>query len=219
MSARGGQGRSSLAVAVARSLASGSVGETLFIDGCTDGSATAALLDSPSITYDYGDVVRGVCDPADAIYPAGSGLSMMPAAADDSFLVEQSVLDMLETVKRRFDWVILDCPSGSYWRLAALSKGADMSVMCSRADKPGLACAAKLRRLLPEEDERCRLAVTAFSTKELTRGSIENVDRCIDTVEAMLLGVVPDDPAARAVAAANIAGRLMGKAVPLMKLK
>jgi len=232
VSACGGQGRTSAALAAAQSLSAGG-SRVLLMDGCADGALTSMVADGSSMLYDFGDAARrfnsapflggmsedgAVCELDDACYPC-EGFDFIPCPADDSGVGAQSICSLLEAARERYDWCILDAPHRSFSDTAYFCTEADVTVICTEAAEQKLTAAGKLRRLLAEEDERCRLVVTRYRSADVRGGRLCSLDHCIDTVGARLLGVIPegDRPVIKA-AADNIAARLCGRRVRLMKL-
>lgn len=205
----------------------------LLMDGCADGTLTSMVADSSSMLYDFGDAARSfnrtpflggapedgaVCELSDACYPC-DGFDFMPCPADDSGVGAQSIRSLMEAVCEQYDWCILDAPHRTFHDIAYFCEAADVSIICSEATEQRLAAAGKLRRLLPKEDERCRLIVTRYRSADVRSGRLCSIDSCIDTTGARLLGIIPEgDISAFKTASDNIAARLCGGRVRLMKL-
>ncbi|MBQ9993955.1 MAG: hypothetical protein IJP17_04520 [Clostridia bacterium] len=206
------------------------VGSVALLDGCTDGRATRLLGECSTISYDMGDVLSKQCDLPDATYWGDDGFLVMSHPNDDSAFSVASVRSMFDSARQLFDYCVFDCPSGSFARIGAIAASADMTIICTRADEFDLSAAARLRRVLPEQDRCCRLLVTRYSISDLKRGFVQNIDDCIDTVKARLIGIVPADSRLEHIALddklpgdtiamkamGNVAARVLGKNVPLM---
>lgn len=232
VSACGGQGRSTVAVGLARKLSKLTVGSVALIDGCTDGRATGLLGEAPTVSYDVGDVMSKQCDVPDASYWSDDGFLVMANPSDDSSMSVTAVRNLFSNAKHLFDYTIFDCPAGSFARISAIAASANITLICTEADSFHLRAALRLRRLLPEQDSQCRLVLTRFSVSDFKRGLLENIDDSIDIVKARLIGIVPYDGSVAALAedehlpyegkvmtaVGNIALRLLGRDVPLMKL-
>ena len=239
VSACGGQGRTCSALGVANALTKRGY-SVLLIDGCADGALTSLISNSSSMLYDFGDAARfynhspflgerteqaASCELSEACY-SSVGLVFIPAPADDSGVGAQSIRALLETAAEKFDYCILDCPHRSYHDMAYVCAEADVAVICTTADEQCLSAAAKLRRLLPDADEKCRLLLTRYSVASMKSGRCAGIDAAIDLVGARLLGVVPQCDSLSCVhrdssfvrATTNVASRLVGERVPLMKL-
>lgn len=239
VSASGGQGRTSSALGVAAALRKRGR-SVLLVDGCSDGALTAALPESESALYDFGDAARyytrspfhgeaeaAQCSLSEAAYDC-CGVKLVAAPADDSGVGAQSIRALLEAAADECDYCILDCPARSYSDLAYICGAADVTVLCATARPEALRAAAKLRRLLPEDDERVRLLLTRYSVPGVKSGELAGIDEAIDTAETRLLGVfsegmlpwsVKDEKTACSGQADNAAARLEGERVPLAKLR
>lgn len=220
-SASGGQGRSTLASSLAAHLSAQYPGRVLLVDCCSDVGVQWLLGAERTTAYDLGDALCGRCCVGDAMYTVG-GLRIMPPAADDSEVCPHELARLLIALSQSTDFVLLDCPCGSWSFVSAVADCADVTLLCSNADEFHLSAAYRLRRRLPEEDSRCRLVLTGYSLGGVKNGSLWGIDRAIDKVGARLIGVIPDHTDRRNDADAayrNIAGRLLGQDIPLMKLR
>ena len=222
VSASGGQGRSTLTALLAANLSGRYPGKVLLVDGCSDEGVQWKLGAERTTAYDLGDALCGRCCVGDAMYSTG-GLRIMPAAADDSDVAAGELAGLLRALARNTDFVLLDCPCGSWSLMSTVADAADVTLICCEADEFHLNAAYRLRRRLPEADHRCRLVLTGYSLGGVKDGRLWGIDRAIDKVGARLIGVIPertsrrDDP--ETAAGLNIARRLLGEDIPLMKLK
>jgi len=221
VSASGGQGCSSLAAMLAVNLSKQHPGRVLLVDGCPDEGVQHRLDAERTTAYDLGDALCGRCCVGDAMYTTG-GLRIMPSAADDADVCPGELAQLLGDLSRNTDFVIYDAPCGSWSLIATVAEAADVTLICCQADEFHLSAAYRLRRRLPEADSRCRLVLTDYSVRGVREGRLWGIDRAIDRVGARLIGVIPergsrrDDPAL--IAGQNIARRLQGADIPLMKL-
>ena len=217
----GGQWRSALAARLAVELAGMYPGQVLLVDGCSDGGVQWQLGAERSTAYDLGDALCGRCCAADAIYPHG-GLSIMPAAEDDGDVRSRTLTGLLSELDHGYRFVLFDSPCGSWSLMSSVGSAADLTLLCTAADDFHLSAAYRLRRRLPEEDSRCRLVLTGYSVRDVRSGQLRGIDSSIDRVGARLIGVLPAGQSRSGrladIACANIAWRLTGADVPLMKL-
>lgn len=216
----GAQWRSTLAAQLAKQLSAQHPGRVLLVDGCSDEGVQWLLGAERSTAYDLGDVLCGRCCTGDAVYRCGA-LYIMPPAADDSDVRPRPLTGLLAELNRTFDFVLLDCPCGSWSAVSDISAASDLTLICTHADEFHLSAAYRLRRKLPEADERCRLVLTGYSVKEFRAGKQWGIDRAIDRVGARLIGVLPAEPTrsgSAESACASVARRIQGENVPLMKL-
>lgn len=219
VSACGGQGRSFLAAQLAGYLADINPGQVLLVDGCSDEGVQWQLGAERSTAYDMGDALCGRCRVGDALYTFG-GMRIMPPASDDADVHTAQLTGLLSDLSVGSEFVIYDSPCGSWSRIAAVADISDLTLLCTFADEFSLNAAYRLRRRLPEQDSRCRLVLTGYSVKGVRSGSLWGVDRSIDRVGARLIGIIPDRTAGSPciTAGRNIARRILGEEVPLIKL-
>ncbi len=216
----GAQWRSTLAAQLTKQLSAQHPGRVLLVDGCSDEGAQWLLGVERSTAYDLGDVLCGRCCTGDAIYRFG-GLYIMPSATDDSDIRPRTLAGLLTELNGSFDFVLYDSPCGSWSAMAEIAAAADVTLICTHADEFHLTAAYRLRRRLPEADEKCRLVLTGYSVKEFRTGKLWGIDRAIDKVGARLIGVLPAESSRSGSvesACISISRRIQGETISLMKL-
>ena len=144
------------------------------------------------------------------------------------------MLDLLRKARERFDYVLIDSPAGlgSGFRLA--SCGADRAVVVSTNDSSALRDAQRTVTELGRSIDTIHLVMNRIQPK-LMRRLRTTIDDAMDAAGLPLLGVVPEDAQVilaantsqpliltsrkgAALAYLNIAKRLLGERVPLMKI-
>ena len=142
--------------------------------------------------------------------------------------------DLLRQARERFDYVLIDSPAGlgSGFRLA--SCGADRAVVVSTNDSSALRDAQRTVTELGRSIDTIHLVMNRIQPK-LMRRLRTTIDDAMDAAGLPLLGVVPEDAQVilaantsppliltsrkgAALAYLNIAKRLLGERVPLMKI-
>ena len=137
-------------------------------------------------------------------------------------------------MRERFDYVLIDSPAGlgSGFRLA--SCGADRAVVVSTNDSSALRDAQRTVTELGRSIDTIHLVMNRIQPK-LMRRLRTTIDDAMDAAGLPLLGVVPEDAQVilaantsqpliltsrkgAALAYLNIAKRLLGERVPLMKI-
>lgn len=202
ISALGGQGCTLAAAGIG--VASAALGRRVtLLDLCGFGGTLAHVLSvGEDAVMNLGDVLAGDCDAEDALLDCGEGLRLLPApvfsgTATDPCAVE--VRRLVERFSRETD-VMVDWPSGVVPDCGAAGCF-DVFVICACADRLSLQFAAALRRQIKRAAEdscracETRLLMTRFSPESLREGGVADLDECIDTVGARLLGVIPFDAA------------------------
>ena len=144
------------------------------------------------------------------------------------------MLDLLRQARERFDYVLIDSPAGlgSGFRLA--SCGADRAVVVSTNDSSALRDAQRTVTELGRSIDTIHLVMNRIQPK-LMRRLRTTIDDAMDAAGLPLLGVVPEDAQVilaantsqpliltsrkgAALAYLNIAKRLLGERIPLMKI-
>ena len=237
-SGKGGTGKTTLCAAVASCLAA--EGKRVL---CIDVDLGLRNLDislgmSELATISFADVLAGRYGLRDATpHPEIPGLYLLtsPVADLGDHIRFQDFGHMLQSVRERFDYCLIDSPAGigNGFRFAALY--ADKVMIVATPDPASLRDAARTADQLQAMDrEYIRLVVNRV-TPALFRHLRWTIDDVIDEVGVPLLGIVPSDENVVLAAAANqplicrtdrgaalgclhIARRLQGRRVPLLRL-
>ena len=236
-SGKGGTGKTSLTGGVGAALAR--LGHKVL---CVDGDVGLRNLDialgmSDAALMDFSDVIAGRCarDRAVTPHPSIDHLSLLTAPlALPEELSEEDFRGLVNEAREDFDFVLIDSPAGlgTGFRLSVCA--ADRAVVVAMNDPASLRDAQRVVTEL-ESLETIHLVVNRVRPKLLRRMDA-TIDEAMDAAGLPLLGLVPEDEkvtlAARqgkalcqfaqkgaAQAYDNIARRLSGQQVPLMKLR
>ena len=238
-SGKGGTGKTSFVSGVGAALARDGH-RTLCIDADIGlRNLDIALGMTDRVLMNFADVVSRRCslEKAAVSHPALPGLFLLtaPMAQDAKRITDDEMKALIEEAKQQFDFCIIDAPAGlgSGFHLAATA--ADRAIIVTTTDSSSLRDAQHAAMELSDYDLRSRHLVVNRVAKKLLKKLHRNIDDAIDTAGLPLLGVVPEDTnvqlatnreipvvlterrgAARAYG--NIARRLCGERVPLMKL-
>ena len=229
VSGKGGTGKTSFVANVGMALARS--GRRVL---CLDGDIGLRNLDmalglSDRTLMDFTDVIAGRCSLAEAVvpHPLQEGLHLLTAPV------------RLETgleIRAEYEYCLLDSAAGlgeAFWLTTA---GADRAIVVTTTDPASLRDA---QRTVMELDRLPRDGVHMVVNrcrKKLLRALRQTVDDAMDTAGLPLLGIVPEDeevPLAlgrgipllltgnrcAATAYENIAWRIIGRRVPLMRLR
>ena len=227
-SGKGGTGKTSITGGVAASLAL--MGRRVL---CIDMDIGLRNLDislglNDRCLMDFSDVALGRCPlvRAAAEHPDVKGLSLLtsPMTLPPSLTAEK-VRALLAEARAGYDYILIDSPAGlgAGFRLAVC--GADRAIVVSTSD------ASSLRDAL----RQIHLVMNRIQTK-LLRKLRATIDDAMDTAGLPLIGVVPEDPQVilcanlgmplttqgkrgAALACWNIARRLEGARVPIMRIR
>ena len=236
-SGKGGTGKTSITGGVACSLAL--MGKrVLCIDmdiGLRNLDITLGLNDRALM--DFSDVALGRCPLARAAvdHPNIKNLSLLTAPMSlPASLTQEKVRALLDTARTMYDYILIDSPAGlgSGFRLAVC--GADRAMVISTNDASSLRDA---QRTVVELDQlrQVHLVMNRIQTK-LLRKLRTTIDDAMNAAGLPLIGVVPEDPQVilcanlgqplttrgkkgAALACWNIALRLEGQRVPVMRIR
>lgn len=237
-SGKGGTGKTSLAGGVASCLAA--LGKRVL---CIDMDIGLRNLDislgmTDKALMDFTDVLEGRCtlERAAVEHPVIQQLYLLtaPVSPPKQPLDQGRMAAMLNRARRAFDYILIDSPAGlgSGFRLAVC--GADRAIVVSTNDSSALRDAQRTVVELGQDMETVHLVMNRIQPK-LMRRLRTTIDDAMDTAGLPLLGVVPEDAQVilaantgqplilfsrkgAALAYLNIARRLTGERVPLMKI-
>ncbi|OUN03278.1 septum site-determining protein MinD [Flavonifractor sp. An92] len=238
-SGKGGTGKTSLTGGVASCLAA--LGRRVL---CVDMDVGLRNLDltlgmSDRALMDFTDVLSGrtTLEKAAVPHPVIQGLYLLtaPLTMPRDLITEEGLRNFLTRAKAQYDYVLMDAPAGLGGGFRMSVCGADRAIVVSTTDASALRDAQRTVGELTRSLEHIHLVVNRVQPK-LLRQLHTTIDDAMDTAGLPLLGIVPEDPqvmlaanrgeplilmarygAARAYL--NIARRLEGQRVPLMRLR
>ena len=240
VSGKGGTGKTSFTAGVGAALAIS--GRRVLCLDCDVGlrNLDIALGLSDRTLMDFSDVAQGRCglDAAAVEHPQIPGLFLLtaPARMRERPVTEAEMEALLREVRKRFDFCLLDAPAGLGYGFRLAVCGADRCVVVTTADASSLRDA---QHTVMELDRfpagQLHLVVNRVRRKML-RHMHATIDDAIDRAGLPLLGVVPEDDAlplcmnrglpialadgqSAAAAYRNIARRLQGERVPLLRIR
>lgn len=236
-SGKGGTGKTSITSAVAASLSQ--MGKRVL---CIDMDIGLRNLDislglNDRALMDFSDVALGRCPLARAAVPHPSlkELSLLTAPMTmPASLTQEKVRALLNEARPMYDYILIDSPAGlgAGFRLAIC--GADRSLVVSVNDASSLRDAQRTVAEL-EHIQQVHLVMNRIQTR-LLRKLRATIDDAMDTAGLPLIGVVPEDPyvilcanlgqplttrgkKGAALACWNIAQRLEGNRIPIMRIR
>ena len=236
-SGKGGTGKTSITGGVACSLAL--MGKAVL---CVDMDVGLRNLDislglNDRALMDFTDVALGRCPLARAAveHPDIKGLSLLTAPMTlPASLTPDKVRALLKEARTGYDHILIDSPAGLGTGFRLATCGVDRAIVVSTNDASSLRDAQRTVAEL-EELRLIHLVMNRIQTK-LLRKLRTTIDDAMDAAGLPLIGVVPEDPQVilcanlgrplatqsrrgAALACWNIARRLEGHRVPIMRIR
>ena len=235
-SGKGGTGKTSLTAGAASCLAA--LGHRVL---CIDLDIGLRNLDlvlglSDRAVMDFSDVMEYRCSLLSACVeqPEIKGLYLLTAPLSPDGLEAERFCQVVADAKDCFDFVFMDSPAGLGGGFQLALGAADRAVVVSAVDPAALRDAQRTvaeLHALPQ----LHLVMNRVQPK-LIRRLRTSIDSAMDAAGLPLLGVVPEDPAVTLAAAAgvplvlttykgaapaylNIAKRILGQRVPLLRIR
>ena len=241
VSGKGGTGKTSFTAGVGEALALS--GRRVLCLDCDVGlrNLDLALGLSDRALMDFSDVAQGRCSLESAVveHPRLPGLFLLtaPVRTRGRPVTETQMADLLAEVRKRYDFCLLDAPAGLGTGFLLATASADRAVVVTTTDPSSL-----------RDDQHTVMELDRFGSgklhlvvnrvrKKLLRSMHATIDDAIDKAGLPLIGVVPEDDALllsltrgtplllassqspAAWAYRNIAARLQGGRVPLLRIK
>ena len=238
VSGKGGTGKTSFVANTGLALAR--MGYRVLCLDCDIGlrNLDLALGLSDRAVMDFTDVISGRCglEEAAAPHPAQSGLYLLTAPVGlRTDLGPADFSGLLDRIRPRFDYCLVDAAAGLGDAFRLATAGADRAIVVTTTDPTSLRDAQRTVQELGDLPRGKVHLVVNRCRKKLMKHLHQTIDDAIDTAGLPLLGVVPEDEAlplalGRGIplvfqynrcantAYRNIARRLTGEKIPLMKL-
>lgn len=192
------------------------------------------------VIYDIVQVIEGECTLKQALvkdkrFPH---LYMLPAAQTrnkDDIKPEQ-VVNICEQLKQEFDFIFIDCPAGIEQGFRNAIAAADRAIVVTNPEVSAVRDADRIIGMLESANFKdIKLVVNRIRHEMVKAGNMLSVDDLVEHLCIDLLGVVPEDRnvvistnkgepiilndhSLAAQAFNNIARRILGEEVPIMKL-
>ncbi len=150
------------------------------------------------IVYDLVDVVKGVCEPKQAVIKDKrfDGLFLIPAAqtTDKDAVSTEEMQELCEKLKKDYDYVIIDCPAGIEQGFKNAIAGADKALIVTTPDISSVRDADRIVGLLEDNEISDHyLIINRIRPDMIRRGYMMNVDDIMEILNITLIGIVPDD--------------------------
>ena len=240
VSGKGGTGKTSLTAGVGTALAQS--GKRVLCVDCDIGlrNLDLALGLTDRALMDFSDVVLDRCplEAAVVAHPSIPNLYLLtaPVRMRGPAVTEEDFRRMLQKIRQQFDFCLLDAPAGLGRGFQLATCAADRCVVVTTADASSLRDAQHTVMELDRFPAGALHLVVNRVRKKLLRQLHATIDDAIDKAGLPLLGVVPEDDAlplcmnrgvpilladgqSAATAYRNIAKRLQGERVPLLRIR
>ena len=237
VSGKGGTGKTSFTAGVGEALALS--GRRVLCMDCDVGlrNLDLALGLSDRALMDFSDVAQGRCSLESAVveHPRLPGLFLLTAPVRTRGRPVTETL--LAEVRKRYDFCLLDAPAGLGTGFLLATAAADRAVVVTTTDPSSLRDAQHTVMELDRFGSGKLHLVVNRVRKKLLRSMHATIDDAIDKAGLPLIGVVPEDDtllislnrgtplllansqSPAALAYRNIAARLQGGRVPLLRIK
>ncbi|RTQ95826.1 septum site-determining protein MinD [Lysinibacillus telephonicus] len=194
------------------------------------------------IIYDLVDVVEGRCKIHQALVKdkrVDEKLFLLPAAqtTDKNAVTPEQMKNLVEELKREYDYVLIDCPAGIEQGYKNAVAGADRAIVVTTPEISAVRDADRIIGLLEQEEiEPPKLIINRIRKDLMKNGDALDINEITAHLSIDLLGIIIDseevisssnkgepivmDPNNRAsLGYRNIARRILGESVPLMALE
>jgi septum site-determining protein MinD len=193
------------------------------------------------IVYDIVDVVESNCRLEQAMIrdKRYDGLYLLPAAQtrDKTSVTPFQMKELIEKLKEDMDFIVVDSPAGIEQGFKNAIAGADRAIIVTTPEISAVRDADRIIGLLEAEGLRDpEVIINRIRADMVERGDMMGIEDMIEILAIDLIGIVPEDEgivvstnkgepialndnAKAGQAYRNIARRIMGEDLPMMKLE
>lgn len=200
-SGKGGVGKTTVTANVGTALAA--MGKrTLLIDTDTGlRNLDIATGVEDRVLYDVIDVAEEDCSFENAAlpherYPNLYVLSASQTKSKES-LSKEKFVRLCDALKRRFDFILIDCPAGIEYGFACALAPAEEALIVTVPDRAALRDAERVAGIIESEYKHIQatyLCVNRFIPELSEKGNAADAAEALFTVAVRLIGVIPEDP-------------------------
>lgn len=194
-----------------------------------------------SIVYDISDVIEKSCSLDEALVKdmRYDNLYFIPAPQTRGFaeLKEEDIREIMEQLKSRFDYCIIDSPAGVDGGFLYAAMCADSALIVTTPFLTALRDADRAISVLEDNGiEDIKVVINRVRSDMINRGIMINMDDCVDMLQVPVAGIVPDDEelivssfrgetaisnsmSKAGEAFKNVAARICGEEIPVLDLE
>ena len=194
------------------------------------------------IVYTIVDVVEERCKLKQALVKdkKNPNLALLAAAQtrDKSAVTQEQLKDICEELKKKYDFILLDCPAGIEQGFQNAVAGATEAIVVTTPEMSAVRDADRIIGLLEarEEIESYKLLLNRVRPNLIKENDMMSVEDVVEILSCKLIGIIPEDTgiitstnkgepivndekslAGRAYK--NVAQRIMGEDVPFLDLE
>ncbi len=196
VSGKGGTGKSTTSVYLAAGLAANDK-KVLLIELDTALRSVDIISGVYGKTvYDISDILGGKCETHKAILesPLYKNVWVVSAPYEGEDAISKQSLEMFcDKVKDTFDYIVIDTAAGIGDAFTAAKSVSDLALIVITPDPIALRDGRIVSDNLYKNDyNNFRLIINKVKHKNIKKSELINLDECIDTVCAQLIGVIPE---------------------------
>lgn len=193
------------------------------------------------VFYDIADIIEEECKLKEAVVKDEkyNSLALIPATQfkDDFVVGSDKYFELIKKLKRRYDFVLIDCPAGIGDNFKNAANVADMALIVANPDPYSLRDADKIATLLDKYENitDIRLVVNKMRPKLVKNGIMPTVNDIIEALGIRIIGLICEDDAVVEASIkgypivldkksktgrefTNIAKRLCGQNIPILEI-
>ncbi len=151
--------------------------------------------------YDVIDLIEGNVDLDEALieHPTFKSLYMLPASQtrEKEELSKEGFYEVIDKLKKRFDYIFIDCPAGIEYGFKCAIYPADEAIIVTNPDRTAIRDADKVASIIEEEETDIKdthLLINRLIPELADKGKVAGATETLLTVSVKLLGIIPEDP-------------------------
>ncbi len=197
VSGKGGTGKSTFSAGISISLAKS--GKSVLLVDLDIGlrSLDIMLGLENNVVFDIGDILDDNCKIDDAMvsHQAYPSLKLLcsPLNITKSFVIPK-IIELINSQKKKFDYIILDLPAGLGLSVIMAKALADLICVVTTPDAVTIRDTRKVCDVIDSNcDKELKLVINRVSKTAIKLSGLSDLDEILDTVGAPLLGILKED--------------------------